>query len=71
MQRDIEDHLAERILFGELKAGEIVVVDAADPGSELPFTFTGNEQSSAPDVPPVEFDGIIDSLGEGTEQSND
>jgi ATP-dependent Clp protease ATP-binding subunit ClpC len=71
MQRDIEDHLAERILFGELKAGEIVVVDVADPGSELPFTFTGNEQSSAPDVPPVEFDGIIDSLGEGTEQSND
>ncbi|HET9873654.1 MAG TPA: ATP-dependent Clp protease ATP-binding subunit, partial [Propionibacteriaceae bacterium] len=66
IQRDIEDHLAERILFGELKAGEIVVVDVADPGSEFPFTFTGNEQPSAPDVPPVEFDGIIEGLSEET-----
>ena len=41
LQRDIEDLLAEKILFSELKSGEIVVVDVADPGSEHPFTFTG------------------------------
>ena len=41
IQRDIEDLLAEKILFAELKSGEIVVVDVADPGSETPFTFTG------------------------------
>ena len=34
LQRDIEDLLAEKILFSELKPGEIVVVDVADPGSE-------------------------------------
>ena len=32
LQRDIEDLLAEKILFSELKPGEIVVVDVADPG---------------------------------------
>ena len=34
LQRDIEDYLAEKILFSEVKSGEIVVVDVADPGSE-------------------------------------
>jgi ATP-dependent Clp protease ATP-binding subunit ClpC len=67
IQRDIEDHLAEKILFSEVKSGEIVVVDVADPGSESAFTFVGVPRSSAPDAPPVEFDGIIDSLGEGVE----
>ena len=28
IQREIEDHLSEKILFSELKAGQIVVVDA-------------------------------------------
>jgi ATP-dependent Clp protease ATP-binding subunit ClpC len=69
IQRDIEDHLAEKILFSEVKSGEIVVVDVADPGSESPFTFVGVPRSPAPDAPPVEFDGIIDSLGEGVESA--
>ena len=64
LQRDIEDLLAEKILFSELKSGEIVVVDVADPGSEHPFTFTGTPRGSAPDTPPVEFGGIVDSLTE-------
>ncbi|SHJ16741.1 ATP-dependent Clp protease ATP-binding subunit ClpC [Tessaracoccus bendigoensis DSM 12906] len=41
LQRDVEDILAEKILFGELSAGQIVQVDVAEPGSELPFRFTG------------------------------
>ena len=57
--------LAEAIRDAESRtAGEIVVVDVADPGSENPFTFTGTPRGSAPDTPPVEFDGIVDSLTE-------
>ncbi|WGT47667.1 ATP-dependent Clp protease ATP-binding subunit [Tessaracoccus lacteus] len=41
LQRDVEDILAEKILFGELSAGQIVQVDVAEEGSELPFKFTG------------------------------
>ncbi|MDR1791191.1 MAG: ATP-dependent Clp protease ATP-binding subunit [Propionibacteriaceae bacterium] len=41
IQRDIEDMLAEKILFGDVNPGEIVVVDVAPEGSETPFTFTG------------------------------
>ena len=41
LQRDIEDVLAEKILFGELVAGQIVQVDVAEEGAELPFKFTG------------------------------
>ena len=55
IQRDIEDLLAEKILFGEVHAGEIVVVDVAPEGSELPFTFTGTPKSSLPDAPPAEL----------------
>jgi ATP-dependent Clp protease ATP-binding subunit ClpC len=65
LQRDIEDTLAEKILFSELHAGQIVVVDVADPGSEEPFTFTGNNRSQAPDVPPVEFGGIVEGFADG------
>ena len=41
IQREIEDALSERILFGELKAGEIIVVDAAGEGADATFTFAG------------------------------
>jgi ATP-dependent Clp protease ATP-binding subunit ClpC len=65
LQRDIEDTLAEKILFSELHAGQIVVVDVAEPGAEEPFTFTGNDRSKAPDAPPVEFGGIVEGLTDG------
>ncbi|HEV7205752.1 MAG TPA: ATP-dependent Clp protease ATP-binding subunit [Jatrophihabitans sp.] len=60
IQREIEDPLSEKILFGELTAGEIVVIDTApeDPlkkdGPEK-FTFRGEPKPSAlvPDVPPA------------------
>jgi ATP-dependent Clp protease ATP-binding subunit ClpC len=71
IQRDVEDLLAEKILFLELKPGEIVVVDVADPGSEHPFTFTGTPRSAAPDVPPVEFGGIVEGFNEGSEAANE
>ncbi|HEU0041048.1 MAG TPA: AAA family ATPase, partial [Jiangellaceae bacterium] len=53
IQREIEDNLSEKILFGELKAGEIVVVDVEGEGSAVDFTFTGTPKSELPDIAPV------------------
>ena len=66
IQRDVEDTLAERILFGEVKSGQIVVVDAAPEGSEEPFTFAGTDRSVAPDQVPEEL--TAGSGGEGGQQ---
>src|SRR5260370_2076279 len=41
IQREIEDNLSEKILFGELRAGQSVMVDAGGTGPEATFTFTG------------------------------
>ncbi len=60
IQREIEDSLSERILYGTLKAGEIVVCDIADdpehPGKSM-FTFRGEPKPSGevPDSPPVDL----------------
>jgi ATP-dependent Clp protease ATP-binding subunit ClpC len=51
IQREIEDSLSERILFGELKAGEIIVVDVEGEAAEAKFTFTGAAKSTTPDFP--------------------
>ncbi len=57
IQREIEDALSERILFGELKAGEIVLVDVTGEGKEAAFTFAGSAKAELPDTPPVEAAG--------------
>ena len=60
LQRDIEDPIAEQILFGGLTAGSIVVVDAvpgADEKSTDAFTFVGTPKSTLPDVPFAELSG--------------
>ncbi|MCL2422676.1 MAG: ATP-dependent Clp protease ATP-binding subunit [Micrococcales bacterium] len=41
IQRDIEDQLSEKILFGELKSGQLVIVDAEGEGLLGEFTFRG------------------------------
>ena len=51
IQREIEDSLSERILFGELKAGEIIVVDVEGEGTEAKFTFAGAPKTTMPDSP--------------------
>ncbi len=51
IQREIEDALSERILFGELKAGEIIVVDVEGEGAEVVFTFKGALKTATPDTP--------------------
>ncbi|KGA15824.1 ATP-dependent Clp protease ATP-binding protein [freshwater metagenome] len=51
IQREIEDGLSERILFGELKPGEIIVVDIEGEGAEAAFTFKGAPKATLPDTP--------------------
>jgi ATP-dependent Clp protease ATP-binding subunit ClpC len=41
IQREIEDSLSEKILFGELRPGQIVIVDAEGSGETAKFTFNG------------------------------
>ena len=57
IQREIEDALSEKILFGELRPGQIVVVDVEGEGDEATFTFRGEEKSALPDAPPIEVAG--------------
>jgi ATP-dependent Clp protease ATP-binding subunit ClpC len=63
LQRDVEDMLAEKILFGEVKPGELVLVDIEDDPEKVAadgkrFTFTGNAKSApAPELATVEAAG--------------
>ena len=55
IQRELEDTLSEKILFGEIGPGQIVVVDVAtgEDGKDA-FTFRGEPKPSAlPDVAPT------------------
>ena len=55
IQREIEDNLSEKILFGELKAGQIVIVDVEGTGPEAQLTFKGVPRpGEMPDAPPAE-----------------
>lgn len=54
IQREIEDTLSEKILFGDLRPGHIVVVGTEGEGDDRTFTFRGEEKSALPDAPPVE-----------------
>jgi ATP-dependent Clp protease ATP-binding subunit ClpC len=55
IQRDIEDALSEKILYGEIRTGEIIVVDAEGEGPLATFSFRGEPKpANLPDAPPVE-----------------
>ena len=54
IQREIEDKLSEKILFDEIRPGQIVVVDAEGEGNERVFTFRGEDKPSlVPDAVPA------------------
>ena len=54
IQREVEDNLSEKILFGELRAGQIVTVDVQGTGPQARFTFEGVAKPEAvPDAPPA------------------
>jgi len=63
IQREVEDALSEKILFGELRPGQIVVVDVEGSGPTATFTLTGADKVTLPDAPPVE----AAEAGEATE----
>jgi ATP-dependent Clp protease ATP-binding subunit ClpC len=46
--------LSEKILFGEVRPGQIVLVDTEGEGDEAVFTFVGEDKASLPDEPLVE-----------------
>src|SRR6195952_2251284 len=65
IQRDIEDALSEKILYGELTSGQIIVVDVDDAeGALQKFTFRGEAKPvDLPDPPPVALAGGEDEDG--------
>jgi ATP-dependent Clp protease ATP-binding subunit ClpC len=57
IQRSIEDMLSEKILFGELRAGQIVIVDVEGEGEQAQFSFKGvPKPDSVPDAPLAEVE---------------
>jgi ATP-dependent Clp protease ATP-binding subunit ClpC len=61
IQREIEDVLSEKILYGELKAGELVLVNADGEGKSATFTFTGTPHPGSLDLP------VVQTVGDGAE----
>jgi ATP-dependent Clp protease ATP-binding subunit ClpC len=54
IQRELEDTLSEKMLFGELKPGEIISVDVEGEGETAVFTFTGNPKEEIVDLSSLE-----------------
>jgi ATP-dependent Clp protease ATP-binding subunit ClpC len=68
VQREIEDVLAEKMLFGEVGPGQIVLVDVEGEGPAAKFTFRGQKHSAVPDMPPLET--VVEGpTGEGPDDS--
>lgn len=65
MQRNLEDPLSEKILFGEIKPGEKITVDAVGEGDLAKFTF-----SSAP-LGELTDESFNQAFGELTEDAAD
>jgi ATP-dependent Clp protease ATP-binding subunit ClpC len=71
IQREIEDNLSEKILFGELKAGQIVTVDVQGTGPQAQFTFKGvPKPDEVPGTPPAEIDSTAAAGGTGGHLAN-
>jgi ATP-dependent Clp protease ATP-binding subunit ClpC len=55
IQREIEDQLSEKILFGEIRPGETIHVDVEGEADAAKFTFTSTgapkSLEKAPDTP--------------------
>ena len=58
VQREIEDVMAEKLLYGELRPGQLVLVGVEGEGAEAVFTFEGRNKADLElempaDVPPA------------------
>ena len=65
IQREIEDVLSEKMLFGEVGPGQIVLVDVEGEGPAGTFTFHGQKIGELPDLPPFETADVEASTGGG------
>ncbi len=54
IQSQVEDLLSEKILFGEIQSGSIVLVDVEGSGDDAKLSFTSTPKAELPDAPPVE-----------------
>ena len=71
IQREIEDNLSEKILFGELRAGQIVTVDVEGTGPAAQLTFKGvPKPGEVLDTPPAEIDSKAAAGGTGGRLAN-
>ena len=63
IQRDIEDVLSEKILYGEVKAGQDVTVDTDGAEKDEKFTFSSRSRSEldVPKLPDIQ-DGDIQDI---------
>ena len=50
IQRELEDNLSEKILYGELRPGQVVKVGIEGEGEDAKFTFVG-ESAPVAQVP--------------------
>ncbi|MCO1578992.1 ATP-dependent Clp protease ATP-binding subunit [Crossiella sp. SN42] len=63
IQREIEDQLSEKILFGEIQPGQIIICDVEGwdgegPDDKVKFVFRGEAKPTrVPDAPPVDLAG--------------
>ena len=51
IQREIEDALSEKILFGDVKSGQIILIDVEGEEGKETFTFKGMPKEALPDTP--------------------
>jgi ATP-dependent Clp protease ATP-binding subunit ClpC len=50
IQREIEDPMSEKMLFGDLKPGEIVIVDVEGEGEDAKFNMRGEFKGELSDI---------------------
>jgi len=63
VQREVEDVLAEKMLYGEVGPGQIVLVDVEGEGESATFTFRGQKMAELPDLPPLETVAVEPASG--------
>ncbi|MCU1633237.1 MAG: NDP-hexose 4-ketoreductase [Micrococcaceae bacterium] len=59
IQREIEDQLSEKILFGEIKSGERIDVDVEGEGVDARFTFVGHGAPKALEDAPAALEATV------------
>ena len=70
IQREIEDSLSEKILFGELRPGQIVIVDVEGSGETAKFTFNGVPKPDVVDDVPTPEMAAEPAIGKGSAVSS-